>query len=95
MDFTSDPEKVKWAHILSDERYADEPEGVYEGARNCSRGIWRPTYDSIMMDNKGSFNAPSREAIWYRIHKLAYGSDWLYDFEDFVKYDSVNRHPEY
>ena len=95
VDFTSDPEKVKWAHILSDERYADEPEGVYEGARNCSRGIWRPTYDSIMMDNKGSFNAPSREAIWYRIHKLAYGSDWLYDFEDFVKYDSVNRHPEY
>lgn len=95
VDFTSDPEKVKWAHILSDERYADEPEGVYEGARNCSHGIWRPTYDSIMMDNKGSFNAPSREAIWYRIHKLAYGSDWQYDFEDFVKYDSVNRLPEY
>lgn len=95
VDFTSDPKKVKWAHILSDERYADEPEGVYEGARNCSRGIWRPTYDSIMLDNRGEFNAPSREAIWYRIHKLAYGSDWKYDFEDFVKYDSVNRLPEY
>ena len=36
-------------------------------------------------------NAPSREAIYYRIHKLAYGADWEYDYETFVAYDEVNR----
>ena len=44
-----------------------------------------------MNDNTGGFNAPSREAIYYRIHKLAYGSLWSYDYEAFVSYDSRNR----
>ena len=33
------------------------------------------------------FNAPSREAIWYRIHKIAFGADWQYNYEDFVTED--------
>ncbi|MBP5302261.1 MAG: hypothetical protein J6Y88_03330, partial [Bacteroidales bacterium] len=37
----------------------------------------------------GRFNAPSRYAIWTRIHKLAYGTNGSY--EDFVAYDAVNR----
>ena len=37
------------------------------------------------------FNAPSREAAYIRIHKLAYGSSWEYDYEEFVKYDAINR----
>lgn len=94
IDFTDDPSEVKWAHILSDEHYAGEPEGVYEGAANYTYGIWRPSYRSIMLDNQGAFNAPSREAIWYRIHKLAYGPDWEYFFDDFVRYDAINRLPE-
>ena len=93
IDFTDDPLTVKWAHILSDERYAPEPEGLYEGALGYGSGVWRPTFTSIMKDNQGTFNAPSREAIWYRIHKLAYGSQWEYDFEVFAKYDSLNRLP--
>lgn len=36
------------------------------------------------------FNAPSREAIYYRIHKLAYGEDWQYDYETFVQQDLKN-----
>jgi hypothetical protein len=40
-----------------------------------------------MRHNTGGFNAPSREAIWYRIHKLAYGDSWEYNYEDFVSYD--------
>ena len=44
-----------------------------------------------MNDNTGGFNAPSREAIYYRIHRLAYGESWQYDYEDFVAYDAVNR----
>jgi hypothetical protein len=93
IDFTDDPSEVKWAHILADERYAGEPEGIYEGAVNYTYGIWRPSYDSMMKDNDGSFNAPSREAIWYRIHKLAYGASLQYDFDDFAEYDAINRIP--
>jgi hypothetical protein len=44
-----------------------------------------------MRYNTGGFNAPSREAIYYRIHKLAYGDSWEYSYEDFVEYDAVNR----
>jgi hypothetical protein len=44
-----------------------------------------------MTYNTGGFNAPSREAIYYRIHKLAYGNLWEYNYEEFVAYDIVNR----
>lgn len=91
IDFSSDPGSVKWSHILSDIRYEQEPEGLYEGGLGYAAGIWRPSYSSVMKDNQGSFNAPSREAIWYRIHKLAYGENWKYDFEEFAEYDAVNR----
>ena len=37
------------------------------------------------------FNAPSREAIYKRIMKLAYGDSWQYDYEKFVEYDAINR----
>ena len=40
-----------------------------------------------MNDNTGEFNAPSREAIYYRIHKLAYGENWVYDPEEFIGWD--------
>lgn len=30
------------------------------------------------------FNAVSRESLYYRIHKLAFGKDWEYDYETFV-----------
>lgn len=86
-DFTYDPELVKWAHFLEDERYSAEKLGVYEGALSFRRDVYRPSSSSIMRSNEGKFNAPSREAIWYRIHRLAYGDSWQYDFEEFVEYD--------
>ena len=43
-----------------------------------------------MRYNTGGFNAPSREAIYNRIHKLALGKDWQYDYETFVEYDQKN-----
>ena len=55
------------------------------------RVIPGPTEDSMMNSNKGKFNAPSREAIYYRIHKLAYGTSWKYDYETFVSWDAKNR----
>ena len=37
------------------------------------------------------FNAPSREAIYKRAMKLAYGDSWTYDYEEFVKFDEPGR----
>ena len=93
VDFTSDPTLVKWSKFLSDERYANEGLGCFEGGLTYWSGVWRPTDYSIMRYNTGGFNAPSREAIWYRIHKLAYGEEWQYNYEDFVTYDAINRTP--
>lgn len=95
VDFTSDPTAVKWAQFITDERYANEQIGVYEGASTFWYGAWRPTDDSIMnIDTTHMYNAPSRYAIWYRINKLAYGPEWNGTYEDFVTYDAVNRTPE-
>lgn len=91
VDFTGDPSKVKWAKFLNDDRYQFDGLGVFEGAFTYWTGAWRPTDESIMNHNIGGFNAPSREAIWYRIHKLAYGDNWEYNYEDFVAYDAKNR----
>lgn len=94
VDFTSDPNKVKWSHFLKDSRYKYDGLGVFEGAFTYAKGAYRPTENSIMNENTGGFNAPSREAIYYRIHKLAYGDDWEYDYEEFVRYDAKNRKKE-
>ena len=91
IDFTSDGKQVKWARFLEDARYNGEQLGCYQGACNYKKGVWRPSQRSIMRYNEGGFNAPSREAIWYRLHRLAYGSSWTYSHEDFVTYDAVNR----
>jgi len=90
-DFTSDPTKVKWNTFLSDARYANDGLGVFEGAFTYWTRAYRPTENSIMRHNTGGFNAPSREAIYYRIHKLAYGAEWEYDYEKFVEWEARNR----
>ncbi len=91
VDFTSDPSATRWSHFINDTRYANDGLGAYEGGLTYWTGVWRPTENSIMRYNTGGFNAPSREAIYYRIHKLAYGDSWQYDYEEFVKYDAINR----
>lgn len=91
IDFSSDAENVLWARFLQDERYQNEDLGVFEGGGTYETGVWRPSQTSIMFSNEGVFNAPSREAIYFRIHKIAYGREWEYDFENFVQYGAVNR----
>lgn len=86
-------ETIKWKHFLNDSRYSGLV-GLYEGALGFATNAYRPTDDSIMQHVRGSsgeFNAPSREAIYYRIHKLAYGNSWSYNFEDFAMWDAKNR----
>ena len=94
VDFTSDPYSIRWSHFINDSRYANEGLGAYEGGLTYWSGVWRPTENSIMRYNTGGFNAPSREAIYYRIHKLAYGDSWQYDYEEFVEWDARNRKSE-
>jgi len=92
IDFTSDPAAIKWSRFLNDYRYNDTGLGIFEGGFCYSEGVWRPTAFSIM-NNAGKvmfYNVPSREAIYNRIHKLAYGYDWEYDYEAFVSWDAPN-----
>lgn len=89
IDFTDNPSTIKWNHFLNDDRYTGTV-GIYEGA-TYAFGTWRPSEESIMNnDITGMFNAPSREAIYKRIHRLAFGKDWQYDYETFVEYDQKN-----
>lgn len=89
IDFTDNPAAIKWNHFLNDERYTGTV-GIFEGA-TYTEGAWRPSEYSIMHnDITGMFNAPSREAIYKRIHRLAFGKEWQYDYETFVEYDQKN-----
>ncbi|MDE5709893.1 MAG: M64 family metallopeptidase [Bacteroides sp.] len=95
VDFTNNRETVLWKHFLNDSRYQGkdlygEELGVYEGACTYWRGAWRPTVESMMRSNTHGFNAPSREAIYKRIMKLAYGSSWTYDYKSFVEFDRTH-----
>ena len=94
VDFTNDLSQIRWSRFLNDSRYQYDGLGAYEGGLTYWSGVWRPTDNSIMRYNTGGFNAPSREAIYYRIHKLAYGNSWQYDYEEFVEWDARNRKAE-
>ena len=83
VDITDNPDSIKWAYMLQDPEYVGLGTGIYEGALTYSHGFYRPSDNGIMRNNQGAFNAPSAEAIWYRIHKLAYGEEWQYDTEAF------------
>lgn len=92
VDFTGDRNKVLWSRFLQDSRYQNadnygETLGVYEGACTYWNGAYRPTVESMMRSNIHGFNAPSREAIYKRVMRLAYGENWSYDYETFVAFD--------
>jgi len=91
VDWRNDKETVKWAHFLSDSRYANEGLGLYEGSYLYGFGAYRPSENSMMRHNDSPFNAPSREAIYKRIMSLSEGEDWEYNYEVFVEYDKINR----
>ena len=87
LDFTNDPNKIKWADFLSDTRYKDEV-GIFEGGNNITNGVYRPSQNSMMNQNVEYFNAPSRWAIYKRIMTL---SGETPTFAKFLEYDAVNR----
>ena len=87
LDFTNDAKKVKWADFLSDTRYKDEV-GVFEGGMNLTKGVYRPSANSMMRHQYEYFNAPSRWAIYKRIMEL---SGETASFSKFLEYDAINR----
>lgn len=91
VDWRSTPKEVKWAHFLEDTRYAGENLGLYEGSYLYGKGAYRPTENSMMRFNDSPFNAPSRERIYQVIMELSEGNGWVYDYDDFVAYDAINR----
>jgi len=85
VDTTNDPTKVKWAHFIGRPGY--ESEGVYEGGYYVSKGVWRPTSDSIMRSYSASspkFNAISRETI---VKGILANAGETYDFNEFLRRD--------
>lgn len=91
VDWRSSPTEVKWAKFISDERYADEKIGVYEGSYLYQFGAYRPTENSMMRYNDTPFNAPSREEIYKRVMKESEGDSWIYDYETFVAFDAAGH----
>lgn len=86
VSFTSDPSQVGWRRFLEEGSGYNETEvSIIEGAL-YSQGIWR-SVDQSMMNAGGEFSVPAREAIYKRIHKIAFGDEWQYSFEDFVAWD--------
>lgn len=88
VSYSSDPEQVRWKHMLNDPRYSSYT-GMIEGGNLYARGVWRPEDMSMMNVQHPYFNAPSREAIVKRIKRLA---GETYSFEEFAakdKYEPV------
>ena len=91
VDFTDNPEDILWSRCIADKRYQSENIGIYPGGFGYEHGVWHPTGQSIMSLDSGGYNAPSREAIYIRLHKLAFGAGWEYDFDTFATYDSKSN----
>lgn len=77
------PENVYWHSLFNTANQYETSEsiGVYEGGNTFIYYFCRPTDNSIMRNNFGGFNAPSRWAIFYRAMKLT-GSTAASSFED-------------
>ena len=90
---TNDPDEAPWSRFLQDDRYTSAGLGLYEGGWIYATGIWRPTDYSIMRYNTGGYNAPSRAAIYNKIHKRVYGKSWKFDYDEFTEYDQINLVP--
>lgn len=87
---SNDPDSAPWSRFLKDERYVSNGLGLYEGGYTYASKIWRPTENSIMRYNTGGYNAPSRAAIYNKIHKRVYGKSWEFDYDEFTEYDHIN-----
>ena len=84
VSFNKDKDFDPWIWL-----YGYDGVGHYAGASNYEYGAWRPTENSIMRGSSDpEFNAPSRYAIYRRIHYLASGENKTVD--QFKEWDVIN-----
>ncbi len=91
VDTTNNASSVLWAAFLSDSAYQNEsiPLAIYEGGYTYSRGVYRPSYDSMMNNNVLGFNAPSRQILYNTLISRATGVTPTY--EEFTAYDANHK----
>jgi hypothetical protein len=70
VDTSADSTRVAWWQFIDNASFANELIGTYEGGFTYTKGIWKPTVNSMMNQNDCPFNAPSRKAIYDRIRLL-------------------------
>lgn len=87
VDLSGDVAASPWYRYTIDPRYAGTDVGYFEGGAYCGKGVWRSSWQSLMLYTEGGFNAISREAAYRRINRLAYGSSWSFDYDEFVTFD--------
>ncbi|MBO5698497.1 MAG: hypothetical protein J6R79_00605 [Bacteroidaceae bacterium] len=96
IDTESNPSLTIWSEFYTGDYITKEGIGAYAGAYTWPESndpvFYRPTSNSIMRYNTGGFNAPSRKAIYVRIHKMVYGEAWSWseNKEDFLTWDKNN-----
>lgn len=95
VDLHSSVSATSWASYASDSRFSNEYLGAYEGGYTYTYGVYRPTTNSIMNNNKGVFNAPSRAQIYKRVMSIANSWNWTFNYEDFVNFDAPFRASHY
>lgn len=85
VDVTGNKQKAKWSHFYNLPGYSVQ---YIEGANCYSYGAWRPEQNSVMIDNRPYYNAPSRESIVKILLRKAAGvriSDYEYVKGAYIK----------
>lgn len=86
IDFTYDPEKVRWSHFIKHPLYPEV--GVFEGGDYYDFGVWHSEEESAMKNfGVHYFNVRCRELIYKKIKELA---GEVYSLEEFLEYDKIN-----
>ena len=89
VDSESDATKTIWSAFVDHQDYTNEQIGAYEGAYTFYKGVFRPTDQSMMNSNDSPFNAPSRQAIYNRVMKMAFGE--TPSTQDFMAFDHDHK----
>lgn len=95
VDLHSDVSSTLWADYAADSRFGYENLDAYQGGYTYNYGVYRPSQTSIMVSNKGIFNAPSRAQIYKRVMGIANDWNWTFDYEGFVSFDAPFRSNNY
>ncbi len=77
----SDEAEIFWSQFITDEAFAAEHIGIYEGGYTYAEGVFRSTYNSVMRHHFQSdfYNAVDRYLIYRRIEQMHSGRDISYE----------------